>query len=345
MPPDFSVLPVSESAATRKGRVVLALSEEERSLFFPQGFDSVAFESFYHPPNEPESFEEMLRRIDPEAIVTSWSTPALRLEWLEAPRSLRYVCHTSGSVRNLVPRAFLERGGLVTNWGNLAARTVAEHALLLILASLRRLSEWRGVISGERRWQPSPIVTQTLHGKRVGLHGFGNVAQALVGLLRPFGASISAFSHGVPEELFAVHDVTSVDSLEALFGQSEILVECEALNSFTRGIVTRRLLELLPIGALFINVARGALADEVALGELGRQGRIRLGLDVYSGDPISPDSLLHHVNDAVLSPHIAGPTSDQFPLCGKLVERNLQTFFSGLKPEAIVSLEIYDRAT
>lgn len=345
MPPDSTVLPVSQIAATRKGRVVLALSEPEYALFFPHGFDSSTFESVAYAPASDEPFEEMLARVDPEAIVTSWSTPPLQLEWLEEPRALKYVCHTSGSVRCLVPRQFLERGGLVTNWGTLAARSVAEHALLLILASLRRLSEWRGVISGERRWQPSPIVTQTLHGKRVGLHGFGNVARSLVALLRPFGTTISAFSHGVPEELFAVHDVTSCESLEALFEQSDILVECEALNRYTKGIVTRRLLELLPAGALFVNVGRGATVDEEALGDLARQGRFQVGLDVYSGDPIAPDSVLHQVEDAVLSPHIAGPTSDQFPLCGRLVEKNLATYFAGDPLEAVVTLEIYDRAT
>ena len=339
------MLPVSQISATRKGRILLALSEAEYALFFPRGFDSSTFESVSYAPGSDEPFEQMLARVDPEAIVTSWSTPPLRFEWLQEPRALRYVCHASGSVRSLVPRIFLERGGLVTNWGTLAARSVAEHALLLILASLRRLPEWRGGISGERRWQPSPIVTQTLYGKRVGLHGFGNVARALVALLRPFGASISAFSHGVPEELFAVHDVASCESLETLFEQSDILVECEALNRFTRGIVTRRLLELMPAGALFVNVGRGATVDEEALGELARQGRIQISLDVYTGDPIAPNSVLHQVEDAVLSPHIAGPTSDQFPLCGRLVEQNLQTYFAGDPLEAVVDLEIYDRAT
>lgn len=345
MPPDSTVLPASQMTASRRGRVVLALSEAEYALFFPQGFDSSTFESVSYTPGSAEPFGEMLARVDPEAIVTSWSTPSLQLEWLQEPRALRYVCHTSGSVRSLVSRSFLERGGLVTNWGTLAARSVAEHALLLILASLRRLSEWRGVMSGERRWQPSPIVTQTLHGKRVGLHGFGNVARALVTLLRPFGTTISAYSHGVPEELFAVHDVASCDSLEALFEHSDILVECEALNRFTRGIVTRRLLELLPAGALFVNVGRGATVDEAALGDLARQGRIQISLDVYASDPIAADSVLHQVEEAVLSPHIAGPTSDQFPRCGKLVERNLRNYFAGRPLEAVVTTEIYDRAT
>lgn len=345
MPPKLTELPIPHETATRKGRVLFALSSLEWDLFFPHGTDFAQGEMFTHRTDSGADFEEALRLIDPDVLVTSWSTPPLRIEWLRRPRALRYICHTTGSVRKLVPRIYVEEGGLVTNWGTLAAKTVAEHALLLILASLRRLPEWQGVISGERRWQPSPIITRTLYGKRVGLHGFGNVARALVALLRPFGANIAAFSYGVPEEHFVQHEVARCDSLETLFEQSEILVECEALNRFTTGIVTRHLLELLPEGALFVNVGRGAVVDERALGELAGQGRLHVGLDVYSQDPIHPESLLHAVEDAVLSPHLAGPTTDQFPLCGKLVEKNLRAFLSGEAVEAMVTLEMYDRAT
>ena len=327
-------------------RIVLALNDGEMDLFFPDGFESHGIEvAHYQGGWDAEAFLEFLRLHEPEVVVTCWATPPFQESWREELSSLRYVCHVSGAVRNLLPRVYLEEGLLVTNWGKLAAANVAEHALLLLLAGLRRLSEWPSVISGERPWQPSPIVTRTLFRKRVGLHGFGNVGQSLSRLLEPFGVTISAFSEGVPEGLYREFGVTRADSLEALFENNEILIECEALNPRTRGAVTREVLERLPIGALFVNVGRGAVVDEEALADLSAAGKIAVALDVFDTDPIRPDSPLHDLEDAVLSPHIAGPTSDQFAQCGKLALRNIQAYLNGSPLEAQVSLEIYDRAT
>ncbi|MBC2603719.1 hydroxyacid dehydrogenase [Puniceicoccus vermicola] len=341
-----SRLSSGEDRRSQSCRAVLALNEKEMDLFFPKGFAPGGLEvAHYRGGWDAEAFWEDLQRHEAELVVTCWSTPPFQEEWRETLSSLRYVCHVSGAVRNLLPRVYLEEGLLVTNWGNLAAANVAEHALLLLLAGLRRLSEWPSVIAGKRPWQPSPIVTRTLFGKRVGLHGFGNVAQSLSRLLKPFGVEISAYSEGVPEGLFGEFGVSRADSLEALFEGNEIVVECEALNPRTQGVVTREVLERLPTGALFVNVGRGAVVDEQALSELSAAGHIGVALDVFDTDPIRPDSPLHDLEDAVLSPHIAGPTSDQFARCGELAVRNIEAYLEGSPLEAQVSLEIYDRAT
>lgn len=321
------------------------LSEAEWALFFPEGVELPNIEVFTHREDNRADVLRLLRNVDPEVVVTSWSSPQLTEEVLKELPSLRYVCHTSGSVRNLVPRSFLEQGNLVTNWGTLAADNVAEQALLLMLSALRRSPEWPPVIAGKLKWQPSPILTQTLFRKRVGIHGFGNVARSLVALMRPFSVSVSAFSHGVPDADFDKHGVERCDSLEELFSRSDIVVECEALNPLTSGSVSREVLECLPPGGLFVNVGRGAVVDERAMAELAYAGRLRVALDVYEHDPIAPDSLLHEVEGAVLSPHIAGPTSDQFSRCGVLAQRNIEAFFSGEPLTARVTLDIYDRAT
>ncbi len=339
-----SVLPPPKEITARRGSVLVALSLEERQMFF-SGEAEISSHDVAWFPQANGSFKDVLLTHRPEVLVTSWSTPALQESWLNELSGLRYICHTSGSVRHVVPRLFLERGGVVTNWGTLAAQTVAEQALLLILAGLRRLPEWPPVIAGARRWHPSPVLTRTLYGKRVGIHGFGNVAHALVALCRPFGISVSAFTMGVPAEAYSRQNVVQCKSLDELFENSDILVECEALTPFTRELVTRRILEKLPAGALFVNVGRGAVVDEKALADLAHSGHLQIALDVFSSDPISPDSPLHAVEGAVLSPHIAGPTSDQFVLCGDLVKRNLRAFSSGLPLEAVVTLEMYDRAT
>ncbi|WP_309398367.1 hydroxyacid dehydrogenase [Cerasicoccus maritimus] len=336
----------SHCNAQPERRVLCTLTDDELALFFPRGvkLDGVELRQF-NTDDGPEVFHQTMLEFEPELLIACWNTPPLQESWRKDFSFLRYVCYASGSVRNLIPRSYLELGLVVTNWGTLVAANVAEHALLLVLAGLRRATEWPSVIAGEREWQPSPIVTRTLFGKRVGLHGMGNVAQNLIRLMQPFGVSVLAYSEGAPSDLFLEHSAAQCDSLENLFANSDIIVECEALNERTQGTVTRQILECLPDGALFVNVGRGAVVDEQALAALASAGRIDVALDVFAEDPIEPDSPLHEVEDAVLSPHIAGPTSDQFARCGDQALRNMAAYFKGTPLEAVVTLDIYDRAT
>jgi phosphoglycerate dehydrogenase-like enzyme len=247
----------------------------------------------------------------------------------------------------LVPRPFIERGGVVTNWGELPSGAVAEQALLLALAALRNLSNWSAVIQrGEEAGSHiEQLNTRTLFGRAVGLHGFGRVARALVPLLRPFGVTLHAYSVGVPDAMIRAAGVTPCASMEQLCARSDVLFACEALTPLTTGSITARALAALPDGAVFVNVGRGGLVDEPALLRETTAGRIRAALDVVVSEPLVPDSAFLRVHDAVLSPHIAGPTFDQYPRIGEHALHNLRRYLAGDQPESIVTLEEYDRAT
>lgn len=296
--------------------------------------------------SDPTMVLERLRAIRPDVIVTAWSTPDLGPVLTAPDTSVRYVCHLTGSVRKAVPRRFLERGGKVTNWGSLVGAAVAEHALLLALAGLRNLGAWQKVITGEpRELATRALGTRTLFGRRVGLHGFGAVAQALVGLLRPFGVPVRAYSPMVPPDVMRARDVNPAESLQVLFAESDVLFECEALTPENRGCVGAAELAALPDGAVFVNVARGELVDEVALLREAATGRIRLALDVVAAEPLTAASPLAAVPGAVLSPHIGGPTLDLYPRVGAFALDNIERFRRGQPLHGEVGFAVYDRST
>lgn len=340
-----------EPRGTGGGRVVLALSARERRLFFrPVDMGAEALADARALPDAAlteEGWEAVLAREAPEVLVTGWSTPPLPEAWLAADGCpLRYVCHVTGSVRRLVPRSFVERGGMVTNWGEQVGPQVAEHALLLALAALRNAAAWPGFIARppESRWIEE-LGTRTLFGRSVALHGFGAVARELVKLLRPFGVSLHGFSAGVPEALFVAAGVTPCRDPVELLGRGEVVFECEALTPATVGSVTAEAIAALPPGAVFVNVGRGAVVDEAALVAASRLGRIRLALDVVAEEPLTPRAPVALLHDAVLSPHIAGPTVDRYPDCGARVVANIGRYLRGRSPEAQLTLAGYDRAT
>lgn len=328
-------------------RVLLAVPRWVREEFFP-GLDlalPVPLEWQDTAELSPEDWPRVLENKRPAALVTGWETPPLPAPEL-LPELPAYVCHLAGTVRGLVPRAWLERGVLVSNWGNTVSHTIAEHAVLLILGSLRNMPLWKCFMDGETGGDAKTVLqTRSLRGRRVGIHGFGTIARELAALLKAFGVSLSAWSEGVPEALFREHGAHRCADLRELFSTSDVLVELEALTERSRGSVNRELLELLPSGAVFVNVGRGAVVDEEALAALAAEGRIRVALDVFQREPLPPDSPLRDVDAALLSPHIAGPTRDAFPLCGAFALENLRRYFASQPVEGRVTLEIYDRTT
>lgn len=335
-----------------RNRIVCALTAEEHKLFIGASaseFDQLQAEVVWLNESElvSDHWGERLRALAPNVLVTAWGAPTLPIDWLQEPDcSLRYLCHITGSVRRLVSRVFLEKGGLVTNWGTEAAAPVAEHALLLGLAALRSLPAWRPYLyqpPADRSFES--LATRSLFRRRVGLHGFGAVARELVSLLQPFRPVLAAYSAGVPRPLMKEYGVEPCDSLTELFARSEVLFDCEALNAVTEGSVSAAVLASLPDGAVFVNVGRGRIADEGALLSEARSGRIRVAVDVTAHEPVTAGSPWLQAETALVSPHIGGPTLDLYPEFGRNALRNLRRFLAGETLTALVTPESYDRST
>lgn len=331
--------------------LVCAISEDEQRLFLEPNshiIESLPLRVTWLEDRALRDWKSSLSELNPNILLTGWSTPPLDAHWLDSRECrLRYICHLGGSVKWLVPRSFIEQGGVVTNWSDIPSASVAEHGLLLALSALRNSGHWRDALRGEPKggnrieW----LDTRTLFCRRVGIHGLGRIARELVKILRPFGVEIHGYSQGVPKALFDAAGVTQIESLESLFKQSDVLFECEGLTPRTSGVVSAEILGLLPDNAVFVNVARGGLIDEAALLREATSGRIRVALDVLTSEPPGAACPFLGLNNVVMSPHIGGPTFDQYPSCGEFAARNIARYVQGTHLEGVVSLGEYDRAT
>ncbi len=345
-PPSASALASPLAQASSNSAVLLALEPRELDLFFGAApvlcGTTTSFENTLDWTKRPAgAWLEKLRHHRPEILVSCWSTPALPPEWLAQPDCpLRYVCHLTGSVRQLVPRSFLEDGGRITNWGSNAARQVAEHALLLTLSALRNSTRWKTLAHPDKL-----KATRTLFGQNVAIHGFGQIARALRQLLHPFGVHARVFAPGVPLALIRSHGAEPCSSLLELAASSSIFIDCEALTQESAGSVNREVLAALPDDAVFVNVGRGRVVDEPALIAEARSGRLRIALDVVTNEPLDPGDPMATLPNVIYSPHIAGPTGDRLRHCGQLVVDNIRRFLQNEPLEAEVTLESYDRST
>src|SRR6266850_5809313 len=159
---------------------IVALSDVEIADFFPGPlwgeFEELlpGYRRVKLPLPGPDDWERLWRESPADILISAWQTPSLNSTLQPADlKLLRYVCYLAGSVRKLVPRELIEQGLVVTNWGSSISPTVAECTLMLILMALRRASHWAVAIHRDGQWKDSTTMTQSLVGRRVGIHGFG----------------------------------------------------------------------------------------------------------------------------------------------------------------------------
>jgi len=333
-------------------RAIVALSDLEAADFFPGPLWSELEQLLprhrrvHLPLANAEEWVRLWRETPAEILVSAWQTPPLNGPLLpEDIASLRYVCYLAGSVRRLVPRELISQGLVVTNWGDTIAHTVAECTLMLMLMALRRASHWAIALHRDGGWKTPSVFTQSLAGRRVGLHGFGVISQSLIPMLRPFTDRIQAYSPSVPDAILAAQGVRRVTSLDDLFSQSDVVVELAAATPANYHVVTERHLRLIPDGGVFVNVGRGCVVDEAGLVRVAREGKLQIALDVYQTEPLPADSPLRGLTNVTLLPHLGGPTRDRRRDSGELALRNLRAFLRGEPQQAVVTEQVYDRST
>ena len=327
---------------------LISLAAAERATFFPAGREAglraLLPEADWVDPSAltPAEWQGRVREISPQIVVSCWQTPRLPTD----ATGVRYLCHLVGSVRGVAPRELIAGGLRATNWGGVAAPLVAEHALLLTLGALRSLPKWNDFMTRPHSHIDKDVLdTRSLRGRRVSIHGFGQIARELVKLLRPFEVTISAFSIGVPEAFMIEHGVRPAASLQALAADADVFVSCEALTERTRQSIDRPVLEALPAGAVFVNVGRGAVVDEAALADVAMRRGLRVACDVFAVEPLPPDSPMRALPGSLYSPHIAGPTLDWYPRCGDLAIENIDRYLTGRPLLNEMSLDVFDRST
>jgi len=334
-------------------RICIALDYWEKDTFLPQVQEDklrkISDDLHFIEPRNLQGESEWigwLKEKKPEILITAWQTATLPENCLEEVPELKYVCHFAGSVKKTVPTSLLEKGLLLTNWGNSISRTIAETALMLGIGALRRASHWTMEMHQKGGWKDRlTVVTGSLFERKVGLHGFGVISRELVKLLQPFNVTISTFSPSVPDSLLEEFGVSRAPDLESLFSENDVIVELAALTPKNTGIVTEKLLRSIPAGGAFVNVGRGAVVDEEALARVAEEGHIQVALDVYGKEPLPLDSPFRGMTNVFLLPHLGGPTIDRRQDAAAHGIENIQRYLAGEELESQVTVEITKRIT
>lgn len=303
-----------------------------------------------HAGAPPGAYARALAETRPEILMTGWRSPLLTAAMLDDNPQLKCVVNLTGELKRYVERAVIERGVTVTNWADVPAPSVAEAALMMILASLRRTAWWQLRMHVDRQWRPdggqgARWIPEGLFDKCVGLYGFGLIARKLVGMLKPFDVKVLVFSSWISEQEKREYGVETVASLRELFQRSDVVSIHTGVRPDTLHSVNAEILAAMRDGGHLVNTARGQIVDESALAAELQSGRLFAALDVFEVEPLPPESPFRGLPNCLLFPHEGGPTNDFRHRCGAHAVDQVERFARGEPLAAPLTLAQYDRMT
>lgn len=215
----------------------------------------------------------------------------------------------------------------------------SELTFALILASARQIPQQMASLRAGH-WQLAP--GQTLAGRRLGLYGYGRIAQQVAGYARAFGMEVVWWASEEGRARAAAKGERLAESREAFFAESDFVSLHVRLKPTTRGIVSAADLLAMKSTATFVNTSRAGLVATGALEQAlaaGRPGRI--ALDVFDVEPLTdPDDPLVNHPSVIATPHIGYVTEDEFDLQFSDIYDQINAFARGapinmINPEAL----------
>lgn len=226
----------------------------------------------------------------------------------------------------------------VANNGGANAPTVAEHALLLILAVYKKLPLHHNTLH-EGSWLglQETLQMREFRGKTLGVVGFGRIGQELARLACGFQTNICYYDTVRAPAVLEQELRAELLPFDKLLGQADVVSIHTPLTAQTQGIINTRALKLMKPSAILINTSRGPVIDEAALIEALRENQIAgAGLDVFATEPMPTDSPLLALDNVVVTPHIAGVTLDTWARRLAFGFSNIERVAGGNAPESLI---------
>jgi len=249
------------------------------------------------------------------AILTALSAPSL--VWVQT---------ASTGVEHPIFGALLERGVRLTNAPGLHAQPIAEYVFAHLLSLTKRVRE-HAALQASRSY--TPIQAEELHGKTFGIFGFGGIGRGAARIARAFGMRVVAVRR-TPGPDPDADDVLPSGELDAMLAASDVVLVAAPLTAETRRIFDADRLSRMRPGAVLVNVARGAIIDEVALVEALRTGPLRAAiLDVQEQEPLPPNSPLWAMPQCIVTAHDSSHSPHTFGRGVNLFLENLGRFVGG----------------
>jgi glyoxylate reductase len=293
----------------------------------------------FNDTDQPLPKTELIRRLKGKDGLICHIISTIDEEVLAAAPGLKVVANVAVGFNNIDVAAARRRGVVVTNTPDVLTETTADFAWALLMAAARRVVEAdQFARSGQwTRWQWDLLWGNDVHGKTLGIIGFGRIGRAVARRALGFGMRV-LYHDAVRADAAAERELKATYAQpDALLRESDFVTLHTLFIPETRHLINERNLRLMKKTAILVNAARGPIVDEAALVKALKEGWIAgAGLDVFEEEPKIHPGLLGLPN-VVLAPHIASASNDTRLAMATLAVRNCVAVLEGKPPLTPVS--------
>jgi D-3-phosphoglycerate dehydrogenase len=259
-------------------------------------------------------------------------------------RKLRVVGRYGAGLDTVDLAAATRLGIAVVHAPGANAQSVAEHAMMLILACAKQARRVdRMTRAGD--WGPARFQGLVeLAGKTLGIVGVGNVGRQSARLAAAFGMRVLGCDPYVPDDELRRRGVEPVPTLEALLPQVDVLTCHTPHTPETNRMINERTLRLLKPGAIYVNTSRGRVQDERAIFEALTRGHLAAaGIDVFEEEPAAVDNPLFNLENVIVSSHVAGVTAEANRAIALQVSGEMLRVLRGERPRVLANPDVAPR--
>ena len=244
---------------------------------------------------------------------------------MDALPKLEIIANVGVGVDGIDLNAAKQRSLIVTNTPDVLNECVADLAMGLTVATLRRISLGDRYVRAGNWLKGAMPFGHKVGGRTMGILGYGRIGKAIAKRAEAFGMRI--VYHGRKPQADVAHRYYA--KLADMARDCDVLMVICPGGAATRHIVNAEVLEALGPEGTLINVARGSVVDEAALVKALAEGKLgAAGLDVFENEPRVPEALLA-MDQVVLQPHVGSSTHETRKAMGDLAVDNLRAHFAG----------------
>jgi phosphoglycerate dehydrogenase-like enzyme len=253
-----------------------------------------------------------------EVVVLPFGVPSSRMPVLAKLPRLRLIQLMSAGAERAIP--FVPPGVTLCNARGAHDPAAAEWIMAVILAEVRQLPRF---MAAQQAGTWDFAASRPLAGQTALIVGYGSIGAAVEKLLAPFGVTMTRIArHARP-------GVSSMDDLPVLLPRADIVILLVPVTPATTRLADARFLGQMRDGALLVNAARGSIVDTAALLAELRSGRLRAALDVTDPEPLPAGHPLWSAPGLLLTPHVAGATTDAIQRAMAVVRDQLARYAAG----------------
>jgi len=271
--------------------------------------------------------EDLISKIPEYDALVVRSRTKVTKDVIDAGKKLKIIGRVGVGLDNIDLDHAKEKKIEVVNAPTSLTVSVAELALALMFSLARHIHHADRTMR-EGSWNKKKYYGIELHGKTLGVVGFGRIGRELSIKASAIGMDVIAYDPYLTLEDFREANAEEAE-LEDLLKKSDFVSIHIPATDETKNFMNAEKFELMKPTAYLINTSRGHVVDETALVTAIKENKIKgAGLDVYENEPLPAESELSNLEDVVLTPHIGAGTEDAQIVAGKIVVEKIRQYLT-----------------